>query len=204
MLTCNGYGRTRLLEERLSMARRGLKNLYKATIFEFCGTVMSLEQIHNSTNVDDSECIDLLRIGSPNVQKTEISQFESMFRADPSLSMNQDIWTTIRKLKSHGFRVVFLIRSGYYRPSVIKETQNLESVESTEKCQIAPRKLQNEIYEEILGKLGLLAAECIYVGDMISQVRGVERFGITGVQIMNQDSASAIQTLEHLLKVDLH
>ncbi|KAI6177920.1 hypothetical protein M3Y99_01975600 [Aphelenchoides fujianensis] len=237
MLAYNTYGRNRLLDERLSMARRGLKNLFKAVVFEISGAVVHLRHVdeydrltellsqniesrlfeQRSIEVDEEEDVPqvvdefaflhVIRIGSPKTQKVEVNRMEALLTAEGALRTDGRMFDAIRKLVSHGFKVALLADGSRStrNPAVMEETQNLEGVtDAFDTCKVTPRKAQAEIYQSVLGKLGLLAAECIYVGHWASQIRGVERVGITGIQVVNEDSGTAISTLEQLLNLQLH
>ncbi|KAI6234041.1 HAD family phosphatase [Aphelenchoides fujianensis] len=237
MLAYNTYGRNRLLDERLSMARRGLKNLFKAVVFQINGAVVHLRHVDEydrlnqllSQNiesrlfeqrsievdeedaeaqvVDETAFLHVIRIGSPKIQKVEVNRMEALLTAEGSLPTDGRMFDAIRKLASHGFKIALLADGSRStrNPAVMEETQNLEgAAESFDTCKVTPRKAQAEIYQSVLDKLGLLAAESIYVGPLASQVRGVERVGITGIQVVNEDSGTAISTLEQLLNIELH
>ncbi|KAI6175252.1 HAD family phosphatase [Aphelenchoides fujianensis] len=236
MLAYNTYGRNRLLNERLSMARRGLKNLFKAVVFEISGAVVHLRHVDEydrlnqllSQNlesrlfeqrsikvneeeagpevVDESIFVHVIRIGNPKIQKVEVNRMEALLTAEGALPTDSRMFDAIRKLAFHGFKVVLLADGSRLtrNPAVMEETQNLEGGDSFDICKVTLRKAQAEIYQSVLDKLGLLAAECVCVTHLASHIRGVERVGITGIQVVNEDSKTAVSTLEQLLNLQLH
>ncbi len=62
-------------------------------------------------------------------------------------------------------------------------------------------KPQPEIYELGAERLGIPAAECVFVDDLRENIAGAEAVGMTG--ILHRDPAETIAELERLLSVKL-
>jgi epoxide hydrolase-like predicted phosphatase len=67
--------------------------------------------------------------------------------------------------------------------------------------EVGMRKPEPEIYRLAAGRLGIPAAECVFVDDLPANVAGAVAVGMTGVRFTSADQAVA--ELEPLLGVDL-
>ncbi|KAI6184610.1 Acyl-CoA dehydrogenase family member 10 isoform X2 [Aphelenchoides bicaudatus] len=221
MLACNSgksrIVRSRLLDERLSMAKRGLRGLYKTIIFDVAGTLVNIsnhleyerlnkivKELTTSQTIlpeQDSTEVDLMRAGQSTVHKLNMEEFEKQLLAE-SLVKNSEICTAIKLLKKNGYRVALLINNDMWaksRSSILEESQNLIDAEpATPNNQ---KKSHSEVYEMILSKFQTPPASCILVDKLLANLRSAERLGITAIHI--EDHESAVCQLESLLNISL-
>jgi len=231
MLACNNgksrYVRSRLLDERLSMAKRGLKGLYKAVIFDLAGSLVHvnsyadyellnkiirtlLEKDPPLESDTTDETLDLMRVGSSKLQKLNIDELKSRLAEETQLALNEKIFEAIKKLKRHSFKVSLLTNNDCWAKSrsqsVLEDFQNVDANPvDTNQNQVVSRKDQSEVYEKMLENLQIQPTACILVDHLLSNLRSAEQTGITAIFVdKSQECPEAIQQLEALLNIQLH
>ncbi|MGH3352812.1 MAG: HAD family hydrolase [Nocardioides sp.] len=125
--------------------------------------------------------------GTPVNSEGVLSRLFAGMAPDPQM------WALARDLRAAGVRVALLSNSwgDFYDHAQIEETFEVAVISE----RVGLRKPDPAIFQLVLDKLGLDAAECAFIDDAEPNIIGARDLGLTAV--LHQDAASTREALAH-------
>jgi len=97
----------------------------------------------------------------------------------------------ICELKEKGYKVWYL--SNFSRKAEVECAESLSFIPYTDGGILSYRdkviKPDAAIYELLLERFGLVAEECVFMDDVLANVKGAEKVGIHGIQFLSKEQA---------------
>uniref|UniRef100_A0A915D0D6 Uncharacterized protein n=1 Tax=Ditylenchus dipsaci TaxID=166011 RepID=A0A915D0D6_9BILA len=111
----------------------------------------------------------------------------------------------IRKLKQAGIKVAVVTNNGFWTPAknrsvILTDVSKFDLV--VESCRVGLRKPDPNIFILAAQKLGVDPYECIFVDDTEMHCKAARETGMTAVQAVNCDTATAAKQIEAILDLN--